>query len=566
VAQAPGMSIRLPEYFTQPKALMINNALARAIRNHWPLLLATGVFGRLFVSAVGACRGQNGGRFVYPIDDSYIHMAIAKNVARHGVWGVTRFAFGASSSSPLWTCALAAIYKAAGVHDLAPLVLGAGCALGTLWVIGWIAVREELPWFVTAVLLLGVVIGAPLVSLAVSGMESPGQMLIDVLFLYAAGRAAAGRILSTASGAGLVALAALAVAIRYEGLFLVGMACLVLAARGRWRLALAIGLAALTPVAIFGAVAVKHGGLWLPNSVMLKGTRPSFGSFREARYALGGRAIDGLIGARWVGSLALAAAAALLTALWGRRKASGARPSSPAIPMLIISLGTAILHMQFAEWTWFSRYEGYLVVLLMLSIAVALAGVRIGLFQLPQIEVAKRIAAFATVAAFILYPPLSHGITALGEVPTASQNIYEQQCQMARFVGRYYSGDTIVLNDIGAVCYYVDIRLVDPVGLDGVEIARRRLAGTYRTALVGDIARREHARIAIVYERFMKLTGDAPEDWRPIGTWRILNNMVCGDDVVTFYALRPEEVPLLRAHLLEFNPGLPPSVVRRMSP
>jgi hypothetical protein len=31
---------------------------------------------------------QTNGHFVYSLDDPYIHLAVAKNLARHGVWGV----------------------------------------------------------------------------------------------------------------------------------------------------------------------------------------------------------------------------------------------------------------------------------------------------------------------------------------------------------------------------------------------------------------------------------------------------------------------------------------------
>ena len=36
---------------------------------------------------------QNDGHIIYTLDDSYIHMALAKNLAQHGVWGITRYEF-----------------------------------------------------------------------------------------------------------------------------------------------------------------------------------------------------------------------------------------------------------------------------------------------------------------------------------------------------------------------------------------------------------------------------------------------------------------------------------------
>jgi hypothetical protein len=46
-----------------------------------------------------------------------------------------------------------------------------------------------------------------------------------------------------------------------------------------------------------------------------------------------------------------------------------------------------------------------------------------------------------------------------------------------------------------------------------------------------------------------------------VGKWRILRNLVCGDDVVTFYAIGPDEQPVLAANLREFSGRLPKEVV-----
>src|SRR3974390_3810827 len=65
----------------------------------------------------------------YPLDDTYIGMAMARNLAFHGVWGVTRYAFSSSGSSPLFVLLLAACYRITGVNEWWPLVLSIGFAV-----------------------------------------------------------------------------------------------------------------------------------------------------------------------------------------------------------------------------------------------------------------------------------------------------------------------------------------------------------------------------------------------------------------------------------------------------
>src|SRR5574341_2136772 len=101
-------------------------------RVSWPLLLSASVFLASAVLAVHAAMRWTDGRLIYSLDDAYIHMALAKNLAHHGVWGCTPFHFSSSSSSLLWTAVLAAAYRVFGVRDAIPLVLNAALALATL--------------------------------------------------------------------------------------------------------------------------------------------------------------------------------------------------------------------------------------------------------------------------------------------------------------------------------------------------------------------------------------------------------------------------------------------------
>jgi hypothetical protein len=62
---------------------------------------------------VALCAGElaaivllNGGHFTYALDDAYIHLALARNIA-HGHYGVNAGEFAAPASSALWPFLLA---------------------------------------------------------------------------------------------------------------------------------------------------------------------------------------------------------------------------------------------------------------------------------------------------------------------------------------------------------------------------------------------------------------------------------------------------------------------------
>jgi len=90
---------------------------------YWPVLAATIILWCTVLLLLILSVRQNQGHLVYALDDGYIHMAMAKNFAQDGVWGVTRYEFSSSSSSLLWTLLLSAIYLIFGTNESAPLVL-----------------------------------------------------------------------------------------------------------------------------------------------------------------------------------------------------------------------------------------------------------------------------------------------------------------------------------------------------------------------------------------------------------------------------------------------------------
>ena len=162
---------------------MIRPLLAHA-RRSWrsPLLLPLALF--LVSLAVALQNGLKGteGVFLYALDDAYIHMAVAKNFATHGVWGCTPWHFSSSSSSLLWTFGLGLAYVVLQVRDWIPFVVNVVLAVGTLVVAERSLSRLGVAPVVRATTLLGIVVAFPMVGMVLMGMEHVAHLLLTIAF------------------------------------------------------------------------------------------------------------------------------------------------------------------------------------------------------------------------------------------------------------------------------------------------------------------------------------------------------------------------------------------------
>src|SRR5580658_1345815 len=98
----------------------VTNAAVPAVFAAMVLLVA----GITFAIMWRNCLRQTDGHFIYALDDPYIHLSIAKNLAQHGVWGVTQYAAASASSSPLWSFLLGVLIWIGGNNVLWPLIFG----------------------------------------------------------------------------------------------------------------------------------------------------------------------------------------------------------------------------------------------------------------------------------------------------------------------------------------------------------------------------------------------------------------------------------------------------------
>ncbi len=530
----------------------------------WPLLLALGLLCGALAAILVASAAATGGTFVYPQDDPYIHMAIAKHLARDGVWGVNASGFTSSASSLLWPALLALWYRMLGPSAVAPLVLNVALAAALVLWLDRALLRRGASARVRGVALLAVVLATPLPALVHLGMEHTLHALAVAAFAVSASREAARSRTPDWSGLGGAALlAAVATASRYEGLFVVLAACLVLAARRRWAAALAVGAAGLLPVLGYGAISLSKGWYLLPNSVLLKGSSPDVSTLSGAlRYAtLGYKQMLANPHILW---LMIATAAALA---WEVRRAARARnPAwSQSIALAVLFVVTASFHLQLSLSGWWMRHDAYVVCLglVVLAHSPAAETVERGIRTLSGEPRAVRLAV-AALAALLVSPYALRAVGSLVKSPLAAKNIYEQQYQMGLFLREFYRGERVAANDIGAITYLGESECVDLTGLANMDFARARRGGGPDQAAMERIARQSGVSIAILYEHWFP--GRIPAAWSRVGEWTLPNNVSLGGDTVSFYAVDPGARAGLVERLSRFAGRLPPSVVQRVQP
>lgn len=518
------------------------------------LLLA--VTGLLFVTTTA----RTGGRFVYPLDDPYIHMAMAKNLSLHGVWGVTRHGFTSASSSPLWTLLLALVYLVVGPAEIAPLLLCLVCGLLLLVVTDRLIREHGLEPWARAATLCGLVLLVPLPAVLFTGQEHVLQTTLSLAFVWTTAA-----VMNRERPLWLLAmLALLLTATRYEGLFLVFFAMLLLSGRRRYGAGVVVAAAGLLPVAAYGVVSMLKGWFFLPNAVLMKAA-VSHQAVHLARSAFGTTEfwkafanIAGLWGLKQIVTtphiLASVLLVLLLLVLRFRQKR---RFWEFDTVFGSIFLAASFLHMHFARPGPLHRYEAYLVAVGVVAVATLIHSLRPGCSR-AWFQVAGVAAGLA--AAVMIW--VGGALTA--RVPQASQNIFEQQYQMGLFLRRFYQGQTIAANDIGAINWLADIKCFDVWGLGTMRVARLKARGNLSPEALAATAESAGVRIGIIYEDWLKLTQTkaVPAQWTKVGSWRIRDNLVCGCDSVAFFACRPEERARLKECLCLFARQLPRMVIQ----
>lgn len=487
----------------------------------WPALL--------LLLELAAILALNRGILSYTLDDAYIHLAMAEEIAR-GHYGLQPGEWAAASSSLAWPALLALT----GGALWAPLLLNLGLALAAValavdWCRGcW---PQASPRVLEGLALL-VLLGGNLAGLPFTGMEHVLQLVLGLLLLRGLERfLESGR--PTASWQAVLVLAPLA---RYELLALTLPALGLLAWRGQQGRALALLGLSLLPLAAFSGWLVTLGLDPLPASILVKaGAHPGDGVF----LTLARNLFHNLLDAQGV-LLALAGLAALATWLDRGRP----RPDRELATFLVLAVA---LHLVGGRFGWYARYEQYLWLptLLVLARHHAPALAR---------AAARRALVWPLLGAFLLVHRLN--LHATLTTPLAANNILRQQGELRRFAAEVWRGP-VAANDIGFVSYRNDHPVLDLWGLASPAARAWRWAGMEAAGLER-LARERGVAVAMIYEEWFP---QLPAGWRRLGELRLTGPCITpAQPAVAFWCADTSAWEDVAAHVDEFARGLPPGV------
>jgi hypothetical protein len=473
-----------------------------------PTLVSITLLALSLAAGLRAALAWTHGQLIYAVDDAYIHMAVAKNLAHDGIWGCTPFHFSSSSSSLLWTTLLGVAYRVFGVHDVTPLVLNVAVAVLALWVTDRYLVHFAAPPLLRTAALLGLVVAFPMAGMVLIGMEHILHLLLTVWFAAAAVEALSSEPVAGyrhRQTLGLALLSAALGASRYEGVFLVAVVCVAFLARRQLVRALTIGAAALLPIAAFGAISVANGGFFLPNSLMLKAAGESVSVLSALLRPFGQEDLAFLQRSHGlVLLLAICLAGALVH--WHRQHRVWRAPV--LLPLWLLAMVVLHGHFVFSPTFWVYRYDAYLT-----GFGVFVAAVVLAELRLPRLLAGSWWPACLVATLVLAVSDVKEGLFPDTEVG-GIRNTYLEHYQAAEFIRRYYAGEVVIVNDLGAVSYYTQTRILDLVGLGDVEpLEFMRRTGDYTSTDVQTWTARYRPAIAIIQLGWSWIVPRVPREW-----------------------------------------------------
>ncbi len=481
------------------------------------------------------------GNLVFAIDDCYIHLALARNLADTGVWGIRPNEYAFASSSPLWTCLLAASFKIFGFHEIFAAVYTVMFCMASAWVVD----RILSVWFRTywqrALLSLCVMLALPVTTAAILGMEHAMHVFSILLLTYF--------YLRKLRPVSLMLAAAFAAGTRYESLFVIIPLAGAELCQRRLRESFALLVGAFTPPVCYGAYALAHGGTFLPNSLMVKSALSIGYTFHDRLWeaaSCGGMVKNAVVYFSGLMLFALSFAAGLK----GRFRW-----------LLLASAASVFGHLVFAKtgWTYnVNRYEMYLLALSVPLILLAIAQIKSACVESKFRRLMNL--TLLILGGIFLWGMLAYGLDSGFRALRVPRETYETPLVGARVLASLPKDrqGPVFLNDLGLIAERTSVPVIDVCGLGEQETFELLRAGNRSPSNMADVLRRRNARYAAVFPRMWSCKVITEEfALKPVAMlWGARQNAWPTGHLL-FYAFKEEDEPFLAKHLKDFQSQLP---------
>jgi hypothetical protein len=507
---------------------------------------ALALAGLVFLSFLASIFLYADGGFYYTLDDPYIHLSLAENIA-HGHFGINPGEVASPASSLIWPFLLS-IWAFTPWLTYAPLIYNA-LALGCCVLILAGVVKDEKAFPAWFVILLPTVflLGFNGFELAYTGME-------HVLLLMALlGSAVALHSTLTQGRSSWLGLACIALAplVRPE-ILPVSMACfaILLLTPERWK-SVTLTVLMLGLIVGYGVFLVHLGLPPVPSSIMEKFTgHAATGldhTFTDKLMAIGEGFLSKPVSR--LQSIALTLFALLATSqYWAAnwRRYLILLPAAAAVAVVFIM----------PEPSYNGRYANpslaFLGMLCLLNWKDVVSPL---LLKLSPLKKSILLILFAWLCLGTL--PSESWRKSPVHVPWAARSLYKQHTQLHDFITRYYQG-TVGAHDIGRMSYENDYQLVDLAGLASERV--RTLKREHPDTWIQDIVNEKHIGLLIFYESWIN-PAIFPSTWHKIAVYKNTEQIwAIGDATVDIYATPYADEDHTRAALEAFKKTLPAGV------
>ena len=492
---------------------------------------------------------SSNGIFTYPLDDSYIHLKLAKNLAATGILGINIGEFAFLTSSPIWT-GLLAIFNLIGIKStLLPLFLNTIIGLIILYILDVELRKLKLQIMYRIIISILYMAFIPALVITFLGMEHFLHLLLSLIFLIYYRKYFENN--NTKKNLILGMLSALLMSTRYESAFIIIPFVILSLLRKNFQKAFIMIIFAAIPVVLFGLYSVINGWYFLPTSLMLKSSQIDNFNFNEFLKFLFYFPLKKLYLNSGITSII---SSLLILGYFQYINRQNIKSTDYYITICIIS--TFLLHLVFAQLGWFYRYEAYLI-----GIGLLWVILNFDVFKSIKSKMIFKI----LISLFLMIPIINRSYESHSNIIQASNNIFSQQYQLAGFFAKFYKSEPIAIHDIGAISYYSGIKVIDLWGLANKDIFMLKKNIAFTAENIEKILEKENVKTAAIYTQWFQQERDFYKKWLKAGSWTIQNNISCGEPRINFFAKDSITYIKLVRNLRQYSVLLPNEIYQKIN-